>query len=61
TEVCFERLGCFRDDAPWAGIFVDVIHTDAAPMIPNLGFGMSQTRGSTANKCFPCPSEGCPQ
>ncbi|XP_049711223.1 pancreatic triacylglycerol lipase-like [Elephas maximus indicus] len=109
--------------------FVDVIHTDAAPLIPNLGFGMSQTVGHldffpngglempgckknilsqivdidgiwsglrdyvscnhlrsykyysdsilnpdgfagfscssysdfTANKCFPCPSEGCPQ
>ncbi|KAG9466636.1 hypothetical protein GDO78_016339, partial [Eleutherodactylus coqui] len=25
--------------------FVDVIHTDAAPMIPNLGFGMSQLVG----------------
>ncbi|KAG8440349.1 hypothetical protein GDO86_006195 [Hymenochirus boettgeri] len=25
--------------------FVDVIHTDAAPMIPNLGFGMSQVAG----------------
>uniref|UniRef100_A0A5F9C3V3 Triacylglycerol lipase n=1 Tax=Oryctolagus cuniculus TaxID=9986 RepID=A0A5F9C3V3_RABIT len=25
--------------------FVDVIHTDAAPMVPNLGFGMSQTVG----------------
>ncbi|XDC66760.1 hypothetical protein R6Z07M_017942 [Ovis aries] len=109
--------------------FVDVIHTDAAPMIPNLGFGMSQVVGHldffpnggkempgcqknalsqivdidgiwegtrdfvacnhlrsykyyadsilnpdgfagfpcasysdfSANKCFPCPSEGCPQ
>ncbi|XP_011357615.1 pancreatic triacylglycerol lipase [Pteropus vampyrus] len=25
--------------------FVDVIHTDIAPLIPNLGFGMSQTAG----------------
>ncbi|XP_055447697.1 pancreatic triacylglycerol lipase [Psammomys obesus] len=25
--------------------FVDAIHTDAAPMVPNLGFGMSQTVG----------------
>ncbi|XP_029466339.1 pancreatic triacylglycerol lipase-like [Rhinatrema bivittatum] len=25
--------------------FVDVIHTDAAPIIPNLGFGMSQAVG----------------
>ncbi|XP_030060617.1 pancreatic triacylglycerol lipase-like isoform X1 [Microcaecilia unicolor] len=25
--------------------FVDVIHTDTAPMIPNLGFGMSQAVG----------------
>ncbi|XP_002718807.2 pancreatic triacylglycerol lipase-like [Oryctolagus cuniculus] len=109
--------------------FVDAIHTDAAPIIPNMGFGMSQTVGHldffpngglempgckssyvsraadtevegrgarfsltcnhlrcldyytdsilnpsgfagfscdsyndfTANKCFPCPSGGCPQ
>ncbi|XP_012519326.1 PREDICTED: pancreatic triacylglycerol lipase [Propithecus coquereli] len=109
--------------------FVDVIHTDAAPLIPNLGFGTSQIVGHldffpngglempgcdknilsqivdidgiwegtrdfvacnhlrsykyytdsisnpngfagfpcssysafTENKCFPCPSEGCPQ
>ncbi|XP_014641318.1 PREDICTED: pancreatic triacylglycerol lipase-like [Ceratotherium simum simum] len=109
--------------------FVDVIHTNAAPIIPNLGFGMSQIVGHldffpnggedmpgcqknilsqivdidgiwdgtrdfaacnhlrsykyyadsilnpdgfagfpcasysdfTANQCFPCPSEGCPQ
>ncbi|XP_030060612.1 pancreatic triacylglycerol lipase-like [Microcaecilia unicolor] len=26
-------------------VFVDVIHTDAAPIIPNLGFGMSQAVG----------------
>ncbi|XP_072495109.1 pancreatic lipase-related protein 2-like [Notamacropus eugenii] len=26
-------------------IFVDAIHTDSAPMIPNLGFGMRQTVG----------------
>nr|XP_033798419.1 pancreatic triacylglycerol lipase-like isoform X2 [Geotrypetes seraphini]XP_033798420.1 pancreatic triacylglycerol lipase-like isoform X2 [Geotrypetes seraphini] len=26
-------------------MFVDVIHTDAAPIIPNLGFGMSQAVG----------------
>uniref|UniRef100_A0A8C6QBI0 Triacylglycerol lipase n=1 Tax=Nannospalax galili TaxID=1026970 RepID=A0A8C6QBI0_NANGA len=25
--------------------FVDAIHTDAAPIVPNLGFGMSQTVG----------------
>ncbi|XP_027786114.2 pancreatic triacylglycerol lipase-like isoform X2 [Marmota flaviventris] len=109
--------------------FVDVIHTDSAPMVPNMGLGMSQTVGHldffpnggkempgcqkniisqivdidgiwegsrdfvacnhlrsykyyadsivnptgfagfscasysdfTANKCFPCPSGGCPQ
>lgn len=109
--------------------FVDAIHTDAAPIVPNLGFGMSQTVGHldffpngglempgcqknilsqivdidgiwegtrdfaacnhlrsykyysdsivnptgfagfscssysvfAANKCFPCPSGGCPQ
>ncbi|XP_015997971.2 pancreatic triacylglycerol lipase [Rousettus aegyptiacus] len=109
--------------------FVDVIHTDAAPLIPNMGFGIRQTVGHldffpnggeempgcqknilsniidingiwegtcnfiacnhlrsfkyyadsilkpdgfsgfpcdtykafTTNKCFPCPSEGCPQ
>ncbi|KAM9618088.1 pancreatic triacylglycerol lipase-like [Trichechus inunguis] len=30
---------------PSDAMFVDAIHTDAAPLIPNLGFGMSQTVG----------------
>ncbi|XP_063289826.1 pancreatic triacylglycerol lipase-like [Pelobates fuscus] len=30
---------------PSDGLFVDVIHTDAAPIIPNLGLGMSQLAG----------------
>ncbi|XP_036592016.1 pancreatic triacylglycerol lipase-like [Trichosurus vulpecula] len=30
---------------PSDALFVDVIHTDAAPMIPNIGFGMSQIVG----------------
>ncbi|KAM4033002.1 pancreatic triacylglycerol lipase-like isoform 2-T2 [Anomaloglossus baeobatrachus] len=30
---------------PSDAAFVDAIHTDAAPMIPNIGFGMSQLLG----------------
>ncbi|TSK22813.1 Inactive pancreatic lipase-related protein 1 [Bagarius yarrelli] len=30
---------------PSDALFVDVIHTDALPIIPNLGFGMSQAVG----------------
>ncbi|XP_072828463.1 pancreatic triacylglycerol lipase [Vicugna pacos] len=129
AEPCFQDAPELVRLDPSDAQFVDVIHTDAAPMIPNLGFGMSQTVGHldffpnggkempgcqknilsqivdidgiwegtrdfvacnhlrsykyysdsilnpdgfagfscasysvfTANKCFPCPSEGCPQ
>ncbi|KAM5322871.1 pancreatic triacylglycerol lipase [Glossophaga mutica] len=129
AEPCFEGTPeLVRLDASDAQ-FVDIIHTDAAPIIPNMGFGMSQISGHldffpnggihmpgcqknilsqivdidgiwegscnfvacnhlrsykyyadtilnpngfagfpcdsykafTENKCFPCPSEGCPQ
>ncbi|KAM9197643.1 pancreatic lipase-related protein 2-like [Dugong dugon] len=42
---------CFQDTPeevrldPSDAVFVDVIHTDASPIIPNLGFGMSQKVG----------------
>ncbi|XP_045424789.1 pancreatic lipase-related protein 2-like [Lemur catta] len=42
---------CFQDTPeevrldPSDAVFVDVIHTDAAPLIPSLGFGMSQKVG----------------
>ncbi|CAK7301304.1 Pancreatic triacylglycerol lipase [Vulpes lagopus] len=129
AEPCFEGTPELVRLDPSDAQFVDVIHTDAAPIIPNMGFGMSQTVGHldffpnggkempgcqknilsqivdidgiwegtrdfvacnhlrsykyysdsivnpdgfagfpcasysvfTANKCFPCPSEGCPQ
>ncbi|XP_047617070.1 pancreatic triacylglycerol lipase [Phacochoerus africanus] len=129
AEPCFQGTPELVRLDPSDAKFVDVIHTDAAPIIPNLGFGMSQTVGHldffpnggkempgcqkntlsqivdidgiwegtrnfmacnhlrsykyytesilnpdgfagfpcdsynvfTANKCFPCPSEGCPQ
>ncbi|KAM6184544.1 pancreatic triacylglycerol lipase [Rhynchocyon petersi] len=129
AEPCFEGTPELVRLDPSDAMFVDVIHTDAAPVIPNMGFGMSQTVGHldffpnggkqmpgcqknilsqivdidgiwegtrdfvacnhlrsykyysdsilnpdgfagfpcasyasfTANKCFPCPSEGCPQ
>ncbi|XP_037660562.1 pancreatic triacylglycerol lipase isoform X1 [Choloepus didactylus] len=129
AEPCFEGTPELVRLDPSDASFVDVIHTDAAPIIPNLGFGMSQTVGHldffpnggiqmpgckknilsqivdidgiwegtrdfvacnhlrsykyysdsilnpdgfagfscvsydsfSANKCFPCPSEGCPQ
>ncbi|MEJ1270943.1 pancreatic lipase related protein 1 [Cricetulus griseus] len=69
--------------------FVDAIHTDAAPIVPNLGsrnfaacnhlrsykyyadsiinptgfagFSCSSYSVFAADKCFPCPSGGCPQ
>ncbi|XP_007518517.1 pancreatic lipase-related protein 2 [Erinaceus europaeus] len=45
AEPCFqgtpEEVRLDASDA----MFVDVIHTDAAPIIPNLGFGMSQKVG----------------
>uniref|UniRef100_H0X5G5 Triacylglycerol lipase n=1 Tax=Otolemur garnettii TaxID=30611 RepID=H0X5G5_OTOGA len=129
AEPCFEGTPELVRLDPSDAQFVDVIHTDAAPVIPNMGFGMSQTVGHldffpnggidmpgcqknilsqivdidgiwegtrdfvacnhlrsykyyadsiinpdgfagfscasysvfTANKCFPCPSGGCPQ
>ncbi|XP_054437741.1 pancreatic triacylglycerol lipase isoform X2 [Pteronotus mesoamericanus] len=129
AEPCFEGTPELVRLDPSDAQFVDVIHTDAAPIIPNMGFGMSQKVGHldffpnggvhmpgckknilsqivdiegiwegsrdfvacnhlrsykyyansilypngftgfpcasysafTANKCFPCPSEGCPQ
>ncbi|XP_062958753.1 pancreatic triacylglycerol lipase-like [Cynocephalus volans] len=129
AEPCFEGTPELVRLDPSDAQFVDVIHTDAAPFIPNLGFGLSQTVGHldffpnggedmpgcdkniistivdvdgiwqgtrdfvacnhlrsykyysdsilnpdgfagfpctsyedfTKNKCFPCPSEGCPQ
>ncbi|XP_003409157.1 pancreatic lipase-related protein 2 [Loxodonta africana] len=42
---------CFQDTPeevrldPSDAMFVDVIHTDSSPIIPNLGFGMSQKVG----------------
>ncbi|EGW11684.1 Pancreatic lipase-related protein 1 [Cricetulus griseus] len=69
--------------------FVDAIHTDSAPMIPNMGtrdfvacnhlrsykyytdsivnptgfagFSCASYSDFTSDKCFPCPSGGCPQ
>ncbi|XP_007518516.1 pancreatic triacylglycerol lipase [Erinaceus europaeus] len=129
AEPCFEGTPELVRLDPSDAQFVDVIHTDAAPIIPNMGFGMSQTVGHmdffpnggkempgcqknilsqivdidgiwegtrdfvacnhlrsykyysysinhpdsftgypcasysvfSANKCFPCPSGGCPQ
>uniref|UniRef100_A0A2K6PZ83 Triacylglycerol lipase n=1 Tax=Rhinopithecus roxellana TaxID=61622 RepID=A0A2K6PZ83_RHIRO len=129
AEPCFQGTPELVRLDPSDAQFVDVIHTDGAPIVPNLGFGMSQVVGHldffpnggvempgceknilsqivdidgiwegtrdfaacnhlrsykyytdsivnpdgfagfpcasysvfTANKCFPCPSEGCPQ
>ncbi|XP_046510957.1 pancreatic triacylglycerol lipase [Equus quagga] len=129
AEPCFQGTPELVRLDPSDAQFVDVIHTDIAPFIPNLGFGVSQTAGHldffpnggkempgcqknvlsqivdidgiwqgtrdfaacnhlrsykyytdsilnpdgfagfscasysdfTANKCFPCSSEGCPQ
>ncbi|XP_077900498.1 pancreatic triacylglycerol lipase isoform X2 [Ictidomys tridecemlineatus] len=129
AEPCFEGTPELVRLDPSDAQFVDAIHTDGAPIVPNLGFGMSQTVGHldffpnggiempgcqknilsqivdidgiwegtrdfaacnhlrsykyytdsivnptgfaafscasysvfSANKCFPCPSGGCPQ
>ncbi|XP_054359310.1 pancreatic triacylglycerol lipase [Pongo pygmaeus] len=129
AEPCFQGTPELVRLDPSDAKFVDVIHTDGAPIVPNLGFGMSQVVGHldffpnggvempgckknilsqivdidgiwegtrdfaacnhlrsykyytdsivnpdgfagfpcasysvfTANKCFPCPSGGCPQ
>ncbi|XP_070288301.1 pancreatic triacylglycerol lipase-like [Myotis yumanensis] len=45
AEPCFEGTPELVRLDPSDAQFVDVIHTDAAPIIPNMGFGMSQTAG----------------
>ncbi|KAG8517421.1 Inactive pancreatic lipase-related protein 1 [Galemys pyrenaicus] len=45
AEPCFEGTPELVRLDPSDAQFVDVIHTDAGPFIPNLGFGMSQTAG----------------
>ncbi|XP_042545378.1 pancreatic triacylglycerol lipase [Dipodomys spectabilis] len=45
AEPCFEGAPELIRLDPSDAQFVDVIHTDAAPIVPNLGFGMSQPSG----------------
>ncbi|CAO2585954.1 Pancreatic lipase-related protein 2 [Lemmus lemmus] len=45
AEPCFQGLPEEVRLDPSDAMFVDVIHTDSNPMIPNLGFGMSQKVG----------------
>ncbi|XP_013371212.1 PREDICTED: pancreatic triacylglycerol lipase isoform X1 [Chinchilla lanigera] len=45
AEPCFQGTPEVVRLDPSDAQFVDVIHTDGAPIVPNLGFGMSQTVG----------------
>ncbi|XP_055976711.1 pancreatic triacylglycerol lipase [Sorex fumeus] len=45
AEPCFQGTPELVRLDPSDAKFVDVIHTDASPIIPNVGFGMSQTVG----------------
>ncbi|XP_021494876.1 pancreatic lipase-related protein 2 [Meriones unguiculatus] len=45
AEPCFQGLPELVRLDPSDAMFVDVIHTDSAPIVPYLGFGMSQKVG----------------
>uniref|UniRef100_A0A5F7ZN57 Triacylglycerol lipase n=2 Tax=Macaca TaxID=9539 RepID=A0A5F7ZN57_MACMU len=45
AEPCFQGTPELVRLDPSDAQFVDVIHTDGAPIVPNLGFGMSQVVG----------------